>query len=193
MKYCSGCGAPVTLKIPAGDNRTRYVCTRCETIHYQNPLIVTGCIPAWEGRVLLCRRAIRPRYGLWTLPAGFMEKGETAAEGAAREALEEANARVRIDALYATFNLPHIDQVYMLYRGRLVDLDFFPGEETLELALFEEADIPWEALAFPVITEALKLFFQDRQAGRFAVHSGDITRIDGRQGGYRIDFLRDLE
>ena len=136
MKFCSHCGATVTHKIPAGDALPRYVCDACDTIHYQNPRMVAGCIPEWEDKILLCRRAIEPRHGLWTVPAGYMENGETLAAGAARETLEEACARVEIGALYAVYNIPHVNQVYLLFRARLLDLDFKPGDETLEFSSF---------------------------------------------------------
>lgn len=176
MNYCSQCGQPVRLQIPQGDNRERHVCGACGTIHYQNPKVVTGCIPVWEDKILLCRRAIRPRYGYWTLPAGFMENGESTQQGAVRETLEEANARVDVQALYTTFNLPHIDQIYMLFRGRLLDLDFGPGEESLEVRLFDESQIPWDDLAFAVVAETLKLYFAERASGSFTSHVGDILR-----------------
>jgi ADP-ribose pyrophosphatase YjhB (NUDIX family) len=186
MKYCSECGSPVALSVPRGDDRLRHVCGACGTVHYQNPKIVVGCIPEWEDRILLCRRAIEPRYGFWTLPAGFMEKGETSQQGAARETLEEAGARVEVGGLYSLFNLPHIDQVYLLFRGRLLDLDFAAGEESLEVGLFAEAEMPWAELAFPVIKESLKLYFKDRTDGGFRQHSGDIVRLGGDMRRYRI-------
>lgn len=190
MKFCSDCGAPVSLRIPEGDNRSRYVCDRCQAIHYQNPKIVTGCIPVWEGKILLCRRAIEPRYGLWTLPAGFMENGETTLQAAQRETLEEAQARVSIQALYTLFNLPHIDQVYMMFRATLCDLHFAPGAESLEVALFAEPEIPWDQLAFPVVRETLRLYFRDRErGGDFPVHVGDIERLPGPQFSYRTELL----
>lgn len=189
MKYCSSCGSRVVLKIPPGDNRERYVCNSCGTIHYQNPKVVTGCIPAWEDQVLLCRRAIEPRYGLWTLPAGFMENSESAQEGAARETLEEANARVRISQLYTTFNLPHISQVYLLFRGELEDRDFSAGEETLEVRLFREAEIPWQGLAFPVIYETLKYYFSDLQRHEFVHRVGDIHWQSRELGKYQVSLL----
>ena len=189
MKFCSRCGANVKLSIPPGDNRQRFVCTSCGEIHYQNPKLVTGCIPEWEDRVLLCRRAIEPRYGLWTLPAGFMENEESAQQGAARETLEEANARVSIEQLYTTFNLPHISQVYLLFRGSLKDLDFSPGSESLEVALFREEEIPWEELAFPVIRETLKHYFQDRENGLFIPRVGDIHWQSGKNGAYTVTLL----
>jgi ADP-ribose pyrophosphatase YjhB (NUDIX family) len=150
------------------------VCDACQTIHYQNPKVVVGCIPEWEDKILLCRRAIYPRYGLWTLPAGFMEKGETTAEGALREVYEEARARVKIDGLYALFNLPHLDQVYLIFRAQLLDLNYRPGEESLEVGLFGEAEIPWDALAFATVRESLRLYFADRRTGAYRVHIADI-------------------
>lgn len=190
MKFCSQCGGPVSLRVPEGDNRLRHVCSVCRTIHYQNPLIVAGCIPVWEDRILLCRRAIEPRHGLWTLPAGFMEKGETTAQAAQRETLEEACARVSVEALYTVFNLPHIDQVYMIFRAQLCDLDFAPGAESLEVALFGEADIPWDELAFPVMRETLRLYFADRaNGGDYPVRVGDIQRLPGPHYQYRAELL----
>ncbi len=188
MNFCSHCGQPVRLRIPEGDNMPRYVCDACGTIHYQNPKIVTGCIPEWEDRLLLCRRAIEPRHGLWTLPAGFMENGETTAEGAARETLEEARARVAVDRLYALFNIPHINQVYLMFRARLLDLDFAPGPESLEVALFSEQEIPWNELAFPVVKETLNRYFHDRRAGQLEgpgcdTHVADITPAMKKQMG----------
>ncbi len=175
MQFCSACGAPVRLEVPPGDDRQRHVCQACARIHYQNPKVVVGCIPEWEQQVLLCRRAIEPQYGLWTLPAGFMEMGETAAEAALRETAEEAHARVEVLGLYSLFNLPQISQVYLLLRGRLLDLDFSPGTESLEVRLFREDEIPWDGLAFAAVRETLKLYFQDRRAGSFSVHMGDIA------------------
>jgi ADP-ribose pyrophosphatase YjhB (NUDIX family) len=186
MKFCNNCGAVVALRIPPGDTHVRHVCDACGTIHYQNPKIVAGCLPVWEDKVLLCRRAIEPRCGLWTLPAGFMEKGETTLEAAMRETLEEARAKVEIDGLCTLFNLPHIDQVYVLYRGRLLDLDYAPGEETLEARLFSEAEIPWRQIAFRVIQETLKLYFADRQSGRYRTHTGDIVRTPENIQAYRV-------
>ena len=186
MKFCSNCGAPVSVRIPDGDTLPRHVCDACATIHYQNPKIVAGCIPIWEDRVLLCRRAIEPRYGLWTVPAGFMEKGETTLQAAMRETEEEAGAKVEIEGLCTLFSLPHIDQVYLLYRARLLDLDYAPGQETLEAQLFNEAEIPWKEIAFRVIHETLKLYFGDRVAGRHRTHSGDIVRVSGLADRYRV-------
>ena len=176
MKFCSNCGSPVTSKVPAGDTLPRYVCDACNTIHYQNPRMVVGCIPEWEDRILLCRRAIEPRYGLWTVPAGFMENGETTFQGAVRETLEEANARVEVGELYAVYNIPHINQVYMLFRARLLDMDFSAGAETLETRLFTEPDIPWEQLAFATVRNTLTHYFDDRRNGHYKFHMGTIER-----------------
>lgn len=176
MKYCAYCGAPVQLRIPPGDDRLRHVCESCDTVHYQNPKVVAGCIPEWEDTILLCRRGIEPRYGRWTLPAGFMENGETTVEAARRETLEEANARVEIGELFSFFDIPRISQLYLLFRARLLDLECSAGAETLEIHLFREDDIPWEQLAFPAIEETLRLYFEDRRRGRFALHTGEIRR-----------------
>jgi ADP-ribose pyrophosphatase YjhB (NUDIX family) len=176
LRYCADCGAPVELRTPQDDNRERYVCTACDTIHYQNPKIIVGAIPEWEdGRILLCLRAIEPRHGLWTLPAGFMENGETVTQGAARETLEEANARVDIHELLGLYNLPYINQVQMLFRATLLDLDFSPGVESLDVQLFKEEDIPWEKLAFRPVRYALEHYFADRKRGEFKLHSGDLA------------------
>lgn len=176
MKFCSRCGSPVSHKIPEGDNLPRFICDRCDTIHYQNPRIIAGCIAEWQNRILLCKRAIEPRHGLWTLPAGFMENGETTAQGAARESLEEANATLSNMSLFCMFSIPHISQVYVIYRAQLVDGHAHPGAESLETILFEESTIPWHKLAFPVMTETLKLYYADRKSGQFTVHNGEIVR-----------------
>jgi ADP-ribose pyrophosphatase YjhB (NUDIX family) len=177
VKFCSTCGATVCLRIPAGDNRERYVCTRCQTIHYQNPKIVAGSIPEWEGKILLCRRAIEPRYGLWTVPAGFMENGETTEQAAMRETWEEAGARVEITSLYSIFSIPHISQVYMLFRGNLVNGVYEPGHESLECELFDARTLPWERLAFPVVKETLQRYFADKSTNNgFPLQRGEITR-----------------
>lgn len=175
MKYCNHCGASLTVKIPPGDTLPRHVCQTCEAVHYVNPKIVAGCIPEWEGRILLCRRAIEPRVGYWTFPAGFMELGETTEAAAARETLEEARAVVHIDSLYAVLTLTHVGQVYVVYRGRLSSEAFGCGHESLDARLFEDREIPWDELAFPVIREILRRYAADRRTGRFPVHSGAIT------------------
>ena len=174
MKFCSECGKPVFLRIPEGDNRPRYVCEYCQTIHYQNPRIIAGCLPIWGEQILLVKRAIEPRYGLWTLPAGFMENDETLEQGAQRECFEEANARVEMDGLYALFSLPHINQVCVIYRCRLLDLEFSPGSESLETRLFTEHEIPWQQLAFRTISTTLECYFADRQTGKFGLHTRDF-------------------
>ena len=155
MKFCSQCGAELVLTQPPQDTRHRHVCTSCSTVHYENPRMVAGCIPEWQGRVLLCRRSIEPRAGRWNLPCGFMETGETVAETALRETAEEANARVELLGLYNIINLPHISQVYFMFRARLLDLDFSAGHETDEARLFEPASIPWTELAYETTQWAL--------------------------------------
>ena len=167
MNYCGQCGASVERIIPAGDTKPRDVCSRCGHIHYENPRIIAGCLPVFEDKVLLCQRAIEPRRGKWTLPAGFLENAETIQEGAVRETLEEANARVHNLELYTLFSLPHISQVYMFYRADLSDLDFSAGEESLAVGLYGESDIPWDELSFPVVTDTLKCYFADRDNGEF--------------------------
>ena len=174
MNFCSNCGARVAFRIPDGDTLPRYVCDACGTIHYQNPKMVVGCIPEWDGRILLCKRGIEPRYGLWTLPAGFLENGETAPEGALRETLEEANARVELGQLYTFISLPHISQVYVMFRARLLDLEFGAGTESLEVRLFGEEQIPWDHLAFRTMSLTLEHYFADRGKGAFGVHTGTI-------------------
>jgi ADP-ribose pyrophosphatase YjhB (NUDIX family) len=170
MKFCAHCGSKVEQVIPPGDNRLRHVCPACGSIHYQNPRMVVGTLPVWEGRVMLCRRAIEPRHGYWTLPAGFMENGESAAEGALRETMEEACARVSLIAPYTMVSVPHIDQLHILFRAELMDTDFAPGSESLEVRLFDEADIPWDELAFRSVSLTLRTFFEERRSGSFGVH-----------------------
>lgn len=174
MNYCSQCGARVTLRVPEGDTLPRHVCDACTTIHYSNPKVVVGCIPEWEDRILLCRRAIEPRRGLWTLPAGFLENGESAAAGAARETLEEAEARVEIGPLFSFYNLVHIHQIYLMFRGRLLAPEFGPGTESLDVRLFREDEIPWDEMAFRTVGETLRRYFEDRARGQFGFHMGDV-------------------
>lgn len=181
MKYCSTCGHPVEQRIPEGDNRHRYVCVSCETIHYQNPRIVAGTVPVWEGQILLCRRAIEPRYGYWTLPAGFMENAETTIEAAARETLEEALADVTIEGLYSIIDVPHINQVHMFYRASLIDGQFGAGEESLESRLFSPGEIPWDEISFPTVRKTLELFLIDMETERFDVHVSDIRHPMGKK------------
>ena len=181
MIFCSNCGKEVIRKVPQGDSRPRHVCLACATIHYQNPKIVAGCIPTLEDRLLLCRRAIEPRFGLWTLPAGFMENGESTEQAAARETMEEACAEVDMLALYGVFSIPHINQVYMMFRARLANDNFGPGDESLEVRLFEQSEIPWEDLAFPVVRLTLERYFNDLHSKNFPVHVENIIRHPARK------------
>src|SRR5438105_3926378 len=176
MNFCSQCGEKVSFRIPDGDTLPRYICDQCHTIHYQNPKMVVGCLPEWKDKILLCRRAIEPRYGLWTLPAGFLENGETASAGALRETLEEANARVDLNELYTLISLPQINQVYMMFRAQLRDVDFGPGAESLDVRLFDESEIPWEELAFRTIARTLRNWFLDRKLGVFPLRVSAIER-----------------
>ena len=178
MKYCPNCAANLTVKIPTDDSRERYVCEACGSIHYQNPRNVVGTIPVYGEQVLLCRRAITPRHGYWTLPAGFMELGESTSHGAARETLEEAGAIVEIGPLYSLLNVPHAEQVHLFYLATMTSPQFAAGEESLEVALFHEHEIPWDELAFPTVKQTLTWFFADRAAGvlegQFHVRSRDV-------------------
>lgn len=176
MNFCTSCGATVALRIPEGDDRERFVCTACEVIHYVNPRVIVGCVPVYEGRILLCKRAIEPRLGYWTLPAGFMENGETTVQGAARETWEEARARVTGLELYRVFDVPHINQVYMFYRCNVLDGAFGVGPESTESGLYRQQDIPWEEIAFPVVRETLQEFFADTETGHFPVRVSAIER-----------------
>lgn len=170
--FCIQCGSDrIAQRVPDGDDHARDICDACSHIHYFNPKIVVGAVPIWLDKVLLCKRAIEPRYGKWTLPAGFMEENETLEDGAARETLEEAGARIHIDALYTVISLPDISQVYMLYRAQLADLDFHAGTESLDVALFDASQIPWDELAFRSISVTLRHYFSDRQTGIFPVRS----------------------
>lgn len=181
--FCRQCGQPARQQIPLGDNRHRDVCTDCNHIHYDNPRNIVGCLLEWQGRILLCRRAIEPRLGFWTLPAGFMENGESTIEGAAREAYEEATARCDELRLFSVYNLPRISQVYLMFAGRLRDGKAEANEETLEVRLFEEQDIPWQELAFPVVVEALERYFESRRLAAEGhaprVHLADIHSRPG--------------
>jgi len=182
MKYCSNCAHEVVRKIPEGEDRERDVCPSCGEIFYVNPKVIVGCIPTVGDQVLLCKRAIEPRYGKWTLPAGFMENRETTAEGAAREMWEEAEARAVDMALYRIFDVPHISQVYVFYRCEVLDGQFGAGSESLESKLYSEADIPWDELAFPVVIEMLREFFEDRKTQEFPVRNSTIRYQKRRTG-----------
>lgn len=174
MKYCSTCGTTLTLQVPEGDNRERSCCTSCGAIHYVNPKIVVGTIPTFQGKVLLCKRAIEPRHGFWTLPAGFMELKETTHEGALRETWEEAGAKVNLGPLFTMFDVIRAEQVHMFFRAEMANADFFAGVESLEVKLYAEEEIPWDDLAFKTVTKTLKLFFEDRKSGRYTLHTGDV-------------------
>jgi len=175
MNFCSHCGsASLVSRIPDGDTLPRYVCADCGTIHYQNPKVVVGCLPVWKDKVLLCRRAIEPRLGLWTLPAGFLENHETLEAGAMRETLEEADARVTLDGLYTLISIIHVSQVFVMFRASLRDLDFGPGSESLEVRLFDEDEIPWEKLAFRTISRTLRNYFLDRHDGAWPLRMSAI-------------------
>ena len=174
MNYCPHCGAPVTSKIPEADDRPRFVCEACAVIHYQNPKMVVGTIPETGGSILLCRRAIEPARDKWTLPAGYLENGETLQEGAARETLEEAGYQVSDLVPYAIANIASINQVYIMFRCSLADSAGAPGSESLEIKLFQPPEIPWQELAFRSIREVLKLYCQDREEGKFPFHMIDI-------------------
>lgn len=179
FKHCPSCGAAAEYRVPADDNRERATCTACGSIHYENPINVVGTLPIWgegpDAQVLLCKRAIEPRYGLWTLPAGFLELGETAAEGARRETDEEAGARIELLDLYTLLNVVKVGQIHIYYRARLLAPEFDPGPETLEARLFSEHEIPWDELAFRTVRETLRRYFEDRRLGRpFSLHVADI-------------------
>ena len=164
MNFCSHCGSPVTLKVPAGDHLPRYVCDRCGTIHYQNPKLIVGCVPEDGGRILLCKRAIEPRRGYWTVPAGFMENDETLQQAAERESHEEALARVEIGSLLTIVHVMHAHQVHVFFRARLAEPQFGVGPESLESKMVTEGEVPWDDLAFPSITFTLQRYFEDRGA-----------------------------
>jgi ADP-ribose pyrophosphatase YjhB (NUDIX family) len=175
IKHCRACGTEVHYRIPSDDNRERAVCGECGIVHYENPLNVVGTLPVWQDRVLLCKRNIEPRYGMWTLPAGFMEMGESVEAGALRETDEEAGARVELEGLYTMLNVIRIGQVHFFYRARLLDTTFNPGPETIEARLFTESEVPWEQLAFRTVRETLHRYFDDRRRGQFGMHFADIV------------------
>ncbi|TGK11365.1 NUDIX domain-containing protein [Leptospira fletcheri] len=175
MKFCSTCGSQVSYRIPEGDSLHRYVCENCGTIHYQNPKVIVGSIPIWEGKILLCKRAIEPRKGYWTLPAGFLENRETVEEGASRETLEEANAQIRILRLHTVYSIPHISQVYMFFLAELTDGKFDVSPESEEVRLFFPNEIPWEELAFASVTYALKKYTKEDEIPESGVHLGSLS------------------
>jgi ADP-ribose pyrophosphatase YjhB (NUDIX family) len=174
-RFCVRCGNQMELRTPPGDDRPRHVCPACGHIRYVNPRMVVGCVAHWDGRILLCKRSIEPQRGRWTVPAGYLEVGETVAEGAKREILEEACANVEIIAPYVLLNLTFVAQVYLMFRARLIDGGFAAGHESLDARLFEEAEIPWDDLAFTSVKETLRLYFRDRPSGDFPFHMRDIS------------------
>ncbi len=174
MNFCSACGKPVVVKIPEGDHLPRFVCPACGTIHYQNPRIIAGCVIETEGKILLCKRAIEPRLGYWTIPAGFMENGESVQNAAAREAIEEALASVEIGSLLAIVNVLRANQVHIMFRATLKTPAFGVGPESLETALYDEADIPWSEIAFLSVEFALRRYLEDRREGLERMHFKDI-------------------
>lgn len=175
IKHCRVCGGHTEYRVPTDDNRERAICSACGEIHYENPINVVGTVPVWGESVLLCRRNIEPRYGLWTLPAGFLEMGETTAEGALRETVEEAGARVELDGLYTVLNVVRAGQLHLFYRARMLDTHLDPGPETIEARLFREDEVPWDELAFRTVRDTLVRFFEDRRRGQWAVYSADIA------------------
>jgi ADP-ribose pyrophosphatase YjhB (NUDIX family) len=175
IKHCKNCGTAVVYRIPDdGDTKERAVCIDCHTIHYENPLNVVGTVPHWGDKVLLCKRNIEPRWGKWTLPAGFMELNETVAEGAARETLEESGAQFELEDLFTLVNVARVGQVHLFYRARLLSDVFDPGHETIEARLFTEAEIPWDEIAFKTVKETLEHYFSDRRTGHFTLHALDV-------------------
>ena len=175
IKHCRRCGTAVGYRVPDDDNRERAVCTGCGEIHYENPLNVVGTLPVWGEQVLLCRRAIEPRRGLWTLPAGFMELGETVADGALRETVEEAGARIELQQLITLLSVVRVGQVHLFYLARMLDTSLDPGPETIEAELFHEHQIPWDEIAFRTTRETLKHYFDcRRRGGNITLHCADI-------------------
>ncbi len=175
LKHCKNCGTAVVYRLPDdGDTKQRAVCPTCNTVHYENPLNVVGTVPHLGDKVLLCKRNIEPRKGFWTLPAGFMELGETTDEGAARETDEEAGARIEMQGLYSVLNVVTAGQVHFFYRARLLDTDFAPGPETMEARLFHEHEIPWADLAFRTVRMTLERYFEDRKRGQFDIYCADL-------------------
>ncbi len=174
IRHCRNCGQPVQYRVPADDNRERAVCTGCAFVHYENPLNVVGTVPIWGEQVLLCRRNIEPRYGLWTLPAGFLELGESTEAGALRETDEEAGARIEMQGLFSVLNVVRVGQVHFFYRAKLLDTKFNPGPETIEAQLFHEHEVPWDQIAFATVRETLKRYFADHHRGVFGLHCADI-------------------
>ena len=184
IQFCSACGKPVEWKTPPGDHAPRHVCTACNTVHYLNPKVIVGVIPeAPDGRILLCKRNIEPRHGFWTYPAGFMEMGETSADGAAREGLEESEAEIAVDDLCALINVPWVNQMHLAYRGRLLGSHYATTPESSEVRLYAEEEIPWDEIAFPTIYQSLRFFFADRAAGVRGFHALDLKKRPTKVAG----------
>jgi len=175
IRHCRACGSAVTYRVPTDDNRERAICGSCQHIDYENPLNVVGTVPVWEDSVLLCRRNIEPRHGFWTLPAGFMELGESTEAGAVRETDEEAGARIVVEGLFTVLNVVRVGQVHFFYRARLQDTQFAPGPETIEARLFREDEVPWDDLAFRTVRLTLERYFADRRTGAFGIHCVDVS------------------
>jgi ADP-ribose pyrophosphatase YjhB (NUDIX family) len=178
MKYCSNCGEKVIFEVPEQDNRPRYVCSACGTVHYQNPRVVVGTVPIWKDQVLLCRRNIEPRKGFWTLPAGFLENGETVYDGAFRETVEETGTSVSDLVPYLMIDILHVHQIYLMFRARLTTMDFHPTDESSEILLFREEDIPWGKIAFKVIEKTLHSYFNDHATGCFDFRIDKIDKMN---------------
>lgn len=175
MKYCSNCGKRVVRRVPYGDQHPRHICDHCQTVHYENPKVVVGCIAEWSGRILMCRRAIEPRMGFWTIPAGFLEINESSVEAAIRESEEETGTHIRIEGLYSIFDIPEIHQVYLIYRGQLKRPQFNPGSESLEVRLFRPEDIPWGELTYPAVGDILRQYIEERNSGYdFGIYVGSL-------------------
>ncbi|HIF87705.1 MAG TPA: NUDIX hydrolase [Gammaproteobacteria bacterium] len=172
MNFCTDCGHTLVVRIPAGDTVSRFVCDECQTVHYQNPKLITGCITHWKGKILLCRRAIEPRVGSWTLPAGYMELGESLEQAALREVREETGAKIRLDSLYSVFDIEHIDHVYIIYRGVMLGPEIVVGSECSEVHLFEPAEIPWDNIYYPAIKELLLRYKDDLASNSFSLYAG---------------------
>jgi ADP-ribose pyrophosphatase YjhB (NUDIX family) len=187
MNYCPKCGSTVTLKTPVDDTRERHVCSGCKTIHYENPRNVVGTIPVWQDQVLLCKRAIQPRQGYWSLPAGFLEVGESTEAGAIRETQEEAGAIVKVGPLFSLLNVTHVEQVHLFYLAKLIEPKYQAGVESLEVELFAEADIPWNDLAFPTVRKTLEWYFQDKKSGKLNDANKIATHLDDVGYDERID------
>ena len=175
IRFCRACGSAVNHCIPADDNRERAVCPACGLVHYENPLNVVGTVPMWGSQVLLCQRAIEPRRGFWTLPAGFLELGETTAEGALRETDEEAGAQIELGSLFSVLNVVRVGQVHLFYLAAMISPQLNPGSESLQARLFREDEMPWDEIAFRTVRETLRYFFDDRRRGRFGLHCADIA------------------